>query len=110
MRPVRHVRCTYGMLCTVVIPFGAQMSGANVGHKCQAQMLGANVGRKCWAQMSRFEEYFSNTGSLIEEFSSDVQNFLKQQRALRSAKKQPRQKESLQHLNKQLNQPNQSLN
>ena len=45
-------------------------------------MLGANVGRKCRAH---FKKSISNTGSLIEEFSSDVQNFLKQQKALRSA-------------------------
>ena len=43
------------------------------------QISGANVGCDLTS--------ISNTGSLIEEFSSDVQNFLKQQRALRSAQK-----------------------
>ena len=71
MRPVRRVRHAYRMLGTVVIPSWAQMSGTNVGRKCRA----------------RFKEYISNTGSLIEEFSSDVQNFLKQQKALRSVQK-----------------------
>ena len=56
------------------------MSGTNVGCKCRVQMSGTNV--RC-----DYKKYISNTCSLIEEFTSDVQNFLKQQKALTSAQR-----------------------